>query len=280
MMTMPPFKAIKVESNEEYHATAFVGSSTVKAFQPYNSEVQAVWNISRPPTPAMKAGTLVHEVLENRGVIPDTVVLKKFKEYRSNEAKAWRDDQLEQGNHIVTEDEYKELAHKMVRIYDQIQNVPEIADGLMASSTQRETSYYYEQYKCRPDVLIEGSQFTWVIDFKTIGEMKDGIGRMKHAIKYGYHISKHHYCDMVLMPFYEKPIRFLFCWIQSGPPYEIVFEEYDEFFDMRGASEWLACHERYKACDFDEPKGYSMNKGIVYTETPTWMQTHETVELI
>lgn len=204
--------------NEIYHASAGISASMVMDF----AELGAYkYNHKRtgpkqPPTRCLVSGTLLHSrSLDKELTLPDWAVMKKYTDFRTNEAKQWRDDMIASGMSIITAGQLENAKAATKALAEH----PE-ARSLLFCKGQSEVSMVAVDpetgivMRCRPDKLPEKGGI--IVDLKTTrdcGPSEFG----KDAGKFGYHAKAAYYIDVCALLGVEIK-HFVWVAIESDAP--------------------------------------------------------------
>jgi len=224
-------KVLKLD-NEVYHNSEqykeFWSSSNLKKYT--ESSKEAFWQKSQPSkqTPAMRLGTLIHDMLEskhvngsdwNYNIFSPPVNDKTGKPYGATSQKFL--DALSIVENPISEDELQTVND----IWEMIMKSPYnfIFQEIMQKG-EPEASFFVTdektglKYKYRPDLLQKNS----IIDWKTITKQKWSANGIKRTIQ-----DLHYDVSAAMYQFFEyhrtgvwKP--FIIYWIMKEPPYDIL----------------------------------------------------------
>lgn len=214
------------QSSTEYHANKAIGASGLKTFR--RSRREFMLGISKEPTPDMDTGTLAHaallepEKLETLFPIYPADVLAKNGAVSTNEAKAWRAEQLAAGRIPVKQDQFDRAA-KMVA------SVRETLDLWLNGEAVCEHAIYWEDEetgllcKCRPDYLVPKPGIVLTLDLKTTDDPTPaGFSRKVEML--AHWLQPVHYGDGIEEHFGQSP-EFMFAAVENDYPFRCVVHE-------------------------------------------------------
>jgi len=180
--------------DKEYFALKAVDQSQLKQF--IRNPAEWGWSLLHPehdPTPAMQFGTAFHAFILNN--IP-VVSLDEGESFQSKENRAWRDEQVRDGNIVVS---WKEL-QLLRRMRANLERYPEYLNMIETGTAEvciqwadKETGL---PLKAKPDLVPADKDF--LVDLKTASSAK-ADDFMRESFKFGYHIQAQFYRQAVAM---------------------------------------------------------------------------------
>lgn len=198
------------------------------------------------PTPAMRAGTLLHcLVLEPEEFGKRYVVKPEEIDYRTKDGRAWRD---EQNAMIITQDDMAR-AHAQ---RDAILRNDYMADILEGADTEvsviwNETATGSElRCKARPDAMKKADGRMLVADLKTTADITPRSIQRTIAT-FGYHRQQAHYCAG-LEACCVAGVEFVFFFVSSTYPYLAVPYVLDDETAQQGRDEVAELLTYYAEC--------------------------------
>ncbi|MBT1162757.1 PD-(D/E)XK nuclease-like domain-containing protein [Bifidobacterium sp. SO1] len=174
----------------EYFAHPALDQSQLKAFL-HNP---ADWGYNRlqgdhTPTPAMKFGTAFHAYLMNTATV---VSLDEGETFQKKANQQWRDEQIAEGNIVVTYPDMQKLLRmkRNIELTSLQEGMPDyislIENGTCEQCiiwTDKETGL---ELKAKPDLIPTGTDY--LVDLKT-AQSADRKDFAKEVLNYGYHIQ-------------------------------------------------------------------------------------------
>lgn len=222
---------------------------------------------SRKPRGGMARGTLFDELLTGG----DRIDVLDFDAFRSNEAKAARDEALAAGKVPVKRHEYDAANEVAEIIRGQLHK-----HGLDFSKAKRQVAIFWNETatdganvpcRCRIDAL----DLPTIWDLKTISSADDETCA-RHAESYGYVIQAAAYtraCEAAF-PEWAGRLRFIDAFMEVDEPPYLVNPKYPDAEAMQvGNEKWQVAVDRWsEATQSKEWPGYS--RGITPLELPRY----------
>lgn len=243
------------------------------AFSPYNPK-----RFQRPEKDEFNFGQAAHTLLLGEDGFAEKYVLRpaEFSDFRSKDARAWRDEQIATGKKILKQEEIDAIKH----IRDRLAGMEIIRNGLLNGRIER--SIFHKRgniwMKARPDV-IPGSSGD-IVDLKTTASI-DSESLSRSVANYGYYIQAgfmRHVMRAVLGA--DSFQSFSFVFVEKTPPYDVrIMQLKDVDIDL-GEKQTLAGLEVISEClKRNEWPGYDGFSGdISWIEVPSWHRTKIEVE--
>ncbi len=200
------------------------------------------------PTAAMDAGTVIHALLleDNPG---EKIQVVPFDDFRTNAAKAARDEIRAAGKTPVTMDKFGKLTDAANAIRARLTDMGILLDGRREAGIAWEAKGARGPVACRArldHLLLEKGR---VDEVKTTGEASlDKI--IRKIIDQGYDVQYAAYTSAVqsLDPSLAGRVKFRFLFCEIEPPYAVtpvdlsgVFREYGERRWNRAVDVWSRC---------------------------------------
>ena len=193
-------------------------------------------------TPNLNFGAAAHSMILEGTLPEDQYVLKAYDNYRKNEAKKWRDDQLKDGLIIFSKDDLETITG----MAESLAEHPLIKQGLFKGEIER--SLFWQRdgvwLKARPDVMPVDNVIT---DFKTVAR-----GGSRHTgravIDYGYHIQAAMICDGVKAVTGRDIDHYSIMTVEKDPPYVVTHHPIMPAFIDIGRYEYRKAFEVFKTC--------------------------------
>lgn len=244
----------------EYHATAALNASTLKAVASKPLAKVRYDLDHRKHSPAFDIGTAAHSLILEGDASGLAII--DAPDYRGKEARLARDAAYAEGRTPLLPRE-----HDAVRAMRDAVMGHEVARDLLTGH-QPEVSVFADLYgqpcKARMDAWHPGRNL--IVDLKTTADADpDTFDRT--ALNFGYHQQMAHYRDLVEVETGTRP-RFLFVLVEKVPPYLVSVVELDELFDDLGRQKNKEAAAKWRrAKETDQWPGY---EGISRVLAPVW----------
>ncbi|HYE29946.1 MAG TPA: PD-(D/E)XK nuclease-like domain-containing protein [Methylomirabilota bacterium] len=229
---------------------------------------------------ALKLGRLVHKFVHEPAIAMDGLVVKpESMKFSTNEGKAWRDEQENQGKHIITQDERDQL----LGMVSSVLNCKSAREFIEASYC--ETSVFCETkvrldrddettvtLKARVDQLI--TRGNAIADLKTAADASPH-GFSKAMWDFGYYMQAPFYVDAVnnaqqaLGKDYGHKKLMVFIVVEKTPPYPVYLYCPDTEAMKRGRSDYKALLAQYVRCK-REDRWPGPPADITHLSLPRW----------
>jgi hypothetical protein len=182
-----------------YHQDPRLSASKLKAYLQHDPAVAHYMDAHpTPPTDAMRMGTALHALMEGQ-----QLTISPFTEYRTNEAKAWRDAHPE----ALKQSEANEVLAWQQAIMGELYQ-QDLLD--VYGRSQSEVEIYNDRFKAKIDALCDDI----VLDWKTSACTNlQQLYREMHANH--WHLQASHYVEMA------KAKRFIFVVVSKVAPHPV-----------------------------------------------------------
>jgi hypothetical protein len=221
-------------------------------------------------TDSMRWGSLVDCLTLTPSAFDRDFVVSQYDEYRTNEAKAWRDEQTRT---VVKRAERDEAYEAVDAIWNH-----SIAAGVLENST-RQVSVIADavepvtgepfRAKCRLDIVpdAQGEYSDWLFDLKTC----QSLHKIEHTIAdFGYHVQAALYLDLWNKDAAAKRTRWGFIFQESESPYEVAVVELAQP-DIHAGREWYqAALAKWCRCERDQNWPSPWEDEIKVVSRPAW----------
>lgn len=155
----------------------------------------------------------IAEILEER---PETKNVRATTEY-----KAWKKQQDKAGKILITREQKKDTEYMLESVYGH----PLSKELLRGGIREKATLIYDEEYgvfrRCKYDIL-EPSGYECVVDVKKCQSIRED-DFAKTIFNYGYYFQTFDYPRLASLKYNKKIKDFVFCAVESNPPYEVAF---------------------------------------------------------
>lgn len=213
----------------------------------------------RESTKAQDEGSIIHKLILGKGT---ELEILEVDEYRTNYAKALRDNALAAGKIPVKAKDFEPMQAAAIAIADRLRNEHSIElDG--------ESEVPIEWYEAGNEgwVLCRGMidhlkrQVPVIYDLKKITSA-DEVTCSRHAYDYGYDIQGAAYVSAVtkLLPKFAGRIKYVPIFMEIEPPYAVVTPDPDGEMRECGQRRWQRAVEIWERC-------LAENRWPVYTFT-------------
>ena len=191
-------------------------------------------------TPAMRLGTLIHNAcLEPEKM--DQYVVSPYDSFRTNEAKAWRDEQQSKGVTVVSEVEMI-IADGAERAFNNHHLVPAPFD----SEVEVFVDVMGTPCKGLIDIVPPDGKRLW--DLKTTASIDSEQELVKKIIDRGYHWQAAMYLDMYNLFRDDSRDEFSFIFLSTSAPYEIAVITLDDEFIEAGREGYMNALMLWQSC--------------------------------
>jgi hypothetical protein len=184
------------------------------------------------PTAAMINGTLIDSLLCGGDA---DIIESPYDEYRTNEAKAWRDAQESQGKMPVKRKEMERAKKAAAYIEENM-----LAQGIELKG-EHQPSLIWEA----DGVLCRGRLDHWIADTATIIDLKTSengspLGLASKFGAFGYDVQWAAYTQAVetLRPDLAGRVNFVFVFVETEPPYSVTLARPAGTMRAYGKSRW------------------------------------------
>lgn len=172
------------------------------------------------PTAAMQWGSLVDCLLTTPEELDEVIALHDFKDFRTKEAREFRDSALASGKIVVDAKQMAEgqkAREQVLKNKDARKVVEESLSQVVVMAKIRDV-----QFKGLVDFVPKNSPY--LVDFKTTSSFTPK-GIASAVGDYGYHVQAYLYNKLYNEMMGEERNRFRFIWQMSTPPYEVAVTE-------------------------------------------------------
>jgi len=169
-------------------------------------------------TPDKDFGAALHTaLLEPDLFMARHIVNTKFKDFRTNEAKNWRDEIHSRGGTILSEEEYDALTQMVQNAREH----PQFGSIFRLPNTRREVTIIARDpatgvlLRARYDILPPGNV---IPDLKTCRDASaEGFGKAVWDMQYGFQAA--HYLKVYNLAHEKKREEFVYFCLEKEPPY-------------------------------------------------------------
>ena len=215
---------------------------------------------------AMELGTIIHmAALEPEKPLESLVAVSPYTDYRTKEAREWRDSQRDAGKIIATAEDIN-LASTCGNVFR------EDYGQMFKAETKTEVAVFGNigstGVKGMIDVVPEG--LDCLIDLKTTASIENLNTLQRNIVNRGYHWQAALYLDLWNAASGEKRTRFIFCFMETEFPHETAWVELSENLIELGRAGYMNSIAKWQACVAADhwPKQI---EGIQMIETPKFL---------
>lgn len=216
------------QPSEEYHASPGISRSMLATYADRKKKAWGYWfapEVMRrkqpEATPAMKFGTLVHEIVFEPEFLPQNHVVFPAKDWTKTKkirAKARPLAKAHPGKEIWHPDDWARAAC----CAHAVASMPRLAELLTLPSKREHSIHWTDEatglrLRCRPDWLLDAGDTMICIDLKTCQDASpDGFRRSVR--NWRYDLQAAHYSEGVRVAT-GKPVRWFFLAVESAFPH-------------------------------------------------------------
>lgn len=253
---------------EEYRNSEGVNQSVLHEFRYSPLHVyHALTTKSSPPTDQQTLGLVVESMVLKT---PFLYTTSPFDSYRSKEAQAWKEQQIEQGVAILSQEKLETAK----RIAESVMRSKAVAPLLAHGKSQ--VACFAPWNKVMRKGLIDRApdDIMALIDLKTTarGASKDDFAR--RIWEFSYHVQAAYYVDLwsATHPNETEPRQFVFIAVETDPPYGVGVYALDNASIQLGRATYSRWLDRFEECaSNDQWPGYG-GDDIEFIELPGWAQ--------
>lgn len=234
----------------------------------HKSPYKWLYGRDKETSKAMELGTLIHyAILEPDRNLESLVAVSPYVDYRTKEAREWRDSQRAAGRIIATEDEV-EIARECDNIFRE-----EYAQQFQPCfKTETEVAVFGKigetEVKGMIDLVPDG--LDCLLDLKTTSSIDSLENLQRTIVNRGYHWQAALYLDLWNAASGEKRTRFVFCFIETDHPHETAWVELSENLIDIGRAGYMNAIAKWQTCVAADTWPKSV-EGIAMIETPKYI---------
>ena len=241
------YRADDIRQTDDKHSV--IGKAVSKSLIVSFMADPSAWKASPPKvqTKAMKAGSLLDCLLTTPKEMKSRYTISPYDSFRTNEAKAWRDEMGASGVEVVTQDQI-DLAYTQV---DKIMSHPAAARLLKGARRQvafRHKTKYGFDAKGLIDIVPEDDET--LVDLKNCEpralESRRSLSR--YIMDWSYHVQAGSYCEGYSIASGSERIRFKFIFVTSSAPFRVAVIELPLSAMLFGADQYRAGMKQFAEC--------------------------------
>lgn len=232
----------------------------------HKSPYKWLYGRDKETSKAMELGTLIHyAILEPDRNLESLVAVSPYVDYRTKEAREWRDSQRMAGKIIATAEEIN-TASVCGEIFRE-----DYAQKFQAK-TQNEVAVFGKigdtEVKGMIDLVPDG--LDCLLDLKTTSSIDSLENLQRTIVNRGYHWQAALYLDLWNAACGEKRTRFVFCFIETDHPHETAWVELSENLIDIGRAGYMNAIAKWQTCVAADTWPKSI-EGIAMIETPKYI---------
>lgn len=227
----------------------------------------------KPITMSMKLGTIIDEVMTNQerrlGLVP-------FADYRTKEAKAYRDRVAAEGKVPVKQAELDAARERAASVTKNL-----TFHGIDLEPMQKQVLVLWEEkasngnpVQCRALLDYLSSDCTTIRDLKSTKDCRPGELLGRKALGFGYHIQAAAYTSAIehIIPKLAGRVRFENIWIEEDWPHEPCITMFGGDAMQLGRMQWQRAVDLWESCLITNKwPGYQRNREAHVIELPAYM---------
>ena len=259
------------ETNAAYHSNPAISHSNLCDFMEqtggsklrfYHRHVLKI--IAPEEAPHLEFGSAFHLLMEDTEKFKAVAVSSKFENYRTSEAKTWRDEMIKAGKIILNKEDEEALAlmHGRVLKHPIVQEL--IADT-QAELTWRKRYSDVFSVQCRTDRYKPGI----AVDWKTVSSLN---AFKKDAINFSYHTQAAYYQEVIAacqeLPADAPRPRMIYVAVEKEPPFEVQPFEFDQDSLTVARAEIIMALKHLRRCF--ETNEWERTPNIETIRLPVW----------
>jgi len=196
------------------------------------------------PTPAMELGTLLHTAILEPEKLDSNYVICPFDSYRTNEARAWKEDIEAQGKSVVKEAELSSARFAAETFW---------ADPLLYHIQEgfaTEVAYYAPlgNVQCKGLIDIVPNGGNSLVDLKTTASIESLDNLTKMVYSRGYHWQAAMYLDLYNAVTGENRDDFQIVFMESTYPFEIAVVNLSKKYIDLGRAGYMNALMKWQDC--------------------------------
>ncbi len=263
----PPMKLIHPIDVHQYRSHPAINVSALKAFSRSPAHAEVGFEEEREPTEAMNIGSLLdHKVLGT----PYLYTTSPYEDFRTKEARAWRDDTKERGVTVFKQEEIETVE----RMVEAVREHP-VAGRLFAEPGKAQVGMFGEFESCERKGLIDWLPNTTpvIVDLKKCRDAsKAGFRRQIGQLRYD--VQAAYYRDLYRDITGETRAWQWVC-VEDQAPFAVAVYQLDTESCEVGSRTWQSWLRQWIVCeDTDSWPGYNGDSTQII-QSPTWILKDE-----
>ena len=241
------YRSDDIATSDDKHSV--IGKAVSKSLITSFAPDPAAWKASPPKvsTKAMRAGSLLDCLLTTPQEMKSRYQVSPFDSFRTNEAKAWRDEMQASGTEVVTQDQI-DTANAQ---FDAIMRHPVAARLLKGSRRQvafRHKTKYGFDAKGLIDIVPEDDDT--LVDLKTCepSALESKRSLQRHITDWDYHWQAGAYAEGFSIASGQERAKFKFIFVSSKAPFRVAVIALPLAAILFGADQYRAGMKRFSEC--------------------------------
>lgn len=227
-------------AHDPYHDRPEWSYSQLKLILDHGIDYAVLSKQKKLPQPASKAidiGTIIHQKVLGGS---DTYVVSPFDSFRTNAAKAWKIEQFELGNIIITEEE-QILVDTVV---ENIKAHPYSSKYIFAKGAKYEQEMFAKTVngialRGKADVVIKSENLI-ITDLKTTAQF-DKFVKEVHRKHYDLQSANYSFIGSAAFKVEPSLVQYKFCVAETVVPYRVQFFNATSDFIDAGSDKFTRC---------------------------------------
>lgn len=198
-------------------------------------------------TAAMTGGSLLDCLLTEPREFANRYALSLYDDFRTKEAKAWRDETESNGLVVLKQDQF-DTAEAQLRAIKAKPEAAELLDGAQYQVAFRHKTAYPFASKGLIDILPNDGET--IVDLKTCepSALESKRSLRRYIYDWLYHVQAGAYCEGYSIASGEERTRFVFIFITSKPPFRVAVVELPFSAISFGSDIYRAQAKRFAEC--------------------------------
>ena len=254
----------------QYRSHPAINISSLKAFSRSPAHALVGFEDEREPSEAMAIGSLLdHKVLGT----PYLWTTSPYDDYRTKDARAWRDEQEARGVTVFKQDAIETVDHMVKSLYAH----PTACDLLFKRPGQAQVGIFGEFESCERKGLIDWlpTDLPVIVDLKKCRDAsKAGFRRQIGQLRYDVQAS--YYRDLY-RDITGETREWQWICVEDFAPFAVAVYQLDRESCERGSATWQDWIRQWMVCeDTDSWPGYNGGAAEMIS-SPNWILKDETL---
>ena len=198
-------------------------------------------------TAAMTGGSVLDCLLTEPHEFANRYVVSAYDEFRTNESKAWKAEQEQNGLVVLKQDQFA-TAEAQLRAIKSKPEAAELINGAQFQVAFRHKTAYPFASKGLIDILPDDGET--IVDLKTCepSALESKRSLRRYIYDWLYHIQAGAYCEGYSIASGEERTRFAFIFVASKPPFRVAVIELPFAAISFGSDIYRAQAKRFGEC--------------------------------
>jgi len=277
------FIGIKTDiSFEDYRADDITPSDTIETVKDKAISKSLICKFMADPwawkntpkqesTAAMKGGSLLDCLLTTPHEFDDRYVMSEFNEFRTKEAKAWREEAEASGKIVLKLDQFDTAQSQLCAIINKPEALALITGAQFQVAFRHKTAHGFAS-KGLIDILPDDGET--IVDLKTCepSALESKLNLRRHIYDWLYHIQAGAYCEGYSIASGEERTRFVFIFVSSKAPFRVAVVELPFCAISFGSDIYRAQAKRFAEC-LERNHFPSIWEGAIEIDLPEYAYT-------